>query len=390
MSVEKITVNRYLYPAAGLSVWAGAVLIIGIMVYRAPLDHSVTPVYHEAVAKWLAAAPLYRDYSFHYPPQFVLFFLPFHSMPPAAGDILWRCISSGLLAWSLWRIIALAPDPRGTLFLCATWIALLPGLAAMRNGQANVIFAAFTTLAAANLARARWWPASVYLVGAIAAKGAIGLVMLLLAAAWYRPLVWRLALALGIFLVIPFLFYDRAYVLSQYQQYGEHLRALSVNERHFANAEELFRKFGIGLTEKASLLASIGAGFATLIAWLIGARRKTEPERAMLLLGLSTTYLMLFNPMTEINSYVIVAPVLAFYAVQAMQDRRNHVFGYGIAFIGLSIGGFPEIFRGFDRDLDLWWPPLMIAPFGALLVYSIFSDRLIRSTQEMQHLKTNL
>ena len=148
--------------------------------------------------------------------------------------------------------------------------------------------------------------------------------MLLLAAVRYRALIWRLALGLSIFLAISFLFSDGTYVVSQYQQYVEHLLALSVNDRHFANLEELFRRLGIGLTEKATPLVSFGAGMAILLAWWTGARKKSEPERALLLLGLTTAYLMLFNPMNEVNSFVIVAPILALYAVQAMQSEREH------------------------------------------------------------------
>jgi hypothetical protein len=384
---DKSTVKQNFHLLAALAAWTAAVLIISILVYRSPLERTVTPVYHEAVDTWLAGKQLYSEYAFHYPPQFIFIFMPFHFMPLPLGDILWRIVSAVLLVWGLWRITDLARLQQNG-FLNATWIALLPSLGAISNGQANVIFGAFTTLAAASLTLSRWWLASLFLIGALAVKGAIGLVMISLAALRYRALIWRLVPGLAIFLAFPFLFFGPAYVLSQYQQYAEHLLALSVNERHFANLNELLLRLGTGLTSRTFPLLGIAAGLATTIAWWVGARRKPEPERAWLLLGLTTTYLMLFNPMNEVNSFVIVAPILALCAVQAMQSREHAKLGYGMAFMGFSIGLFPEIFRGFDKDFGMWWDPLMMLPFGAILIYSIFSEKFTRRTQEMTGLGT--
>ena len=57
--------------------------------------------------------------------------------------------------------------------------------------------------------------------------------------------------------------------------------------------------------------------------WLMEARRLGEPFRAMFLLALSTSYLMLFNPMNESNSYVILAPALGLWAVAAIPGVSN-------------------------------------------------------------------
>lgn len=368
---------------AALSAWTAAVLIITVMVLRAPLDHSVLPIYHAAAEKWLLRLPLYAEYAFHYPPQFLIVFMPFHVMPAPLGDILWRLLSSGLLVWSLWKIIAFAPGSRKILFLYATGVALLPSLAAMRNGQANVFFAAFMTLAAACLARSQWWLASLCLLAAVAMKGAIGLVMLLLAALWYRALVWRLLPGLALFLAITFLFSDTAYVAAQYQQYSEHLQALSVNKRHYANLAELLRRLGLGLSERVLPLVSFGAGLATLAAWWAGARRHPEPDRALLLLGLTATYLMLFNPMTELNSYVIIAPVLAFHAARLLESRGSTLPGYCLGLIGVSLGLFPELFRWLDQDFGGWWNPLMMLPVGALLLSMSFSGTFAVNPRDM-------
>ena len=59
-----------------------------------------------------------------------------------------------------------------------------------------------------------------------------------------------------------------------------------------------------------------------------------------------------------------------------------------MAFMSFSIGLFPEIFRRVDKSFGMWWDPLMMLPFSAILVYSIFSEKFARNTQEMTGIKT--
>ena len=348
--------------------------MISILIFLAPLQHTVIPIYHEAVQQWLAIKPLYVNSGMYYFPQFVFIFMPFDLLPVPLGDIIWCIFSTALFVWGLWRIITLAyPQKDKLLFYYATLIALTPSLGAVRNGQANVIFAAFAVHSAVCLARSQWWVASLCLLGAFFIKP-IGLVMLLLAVLVYRPLIWRLCLGLLIFLVLPFLFTDPSYVLSQYQQAIKRLFAASlVTEHRFADLNGLLRTLGIGLTGSVSQIIRIIAGLITAIIWFIGAQQLREPQRACLFQGLATTYLMLFNPMTEVNSYVIVAPFLALYAIRFLIIEGRPVLGWGLIFMGLSIGLFPEIFRSVDRNFGLWWSPIMMLIFGAILIYSVLS-----------------
>lgn len=82
---------------------------------------------------------------------------------------------------------------------------------------------------------------------------------------------------------------------------------------------------------------------------------------------------MLFNPMTEVNSYVIVAPVIAFYAVHFLKIEDSPVLGWGLALSGLSIGLLPEIFSHAVRGFGLLWDPLMVIVFFVFLVSIVLS-----------------
>ena len=104
--------------------------------------------------------------------------------------------------------------------------------------------------------------------------------------------------------------------------------------------------------------------------WWTGARRLPEPFRALWLLTLSACYLMLFNPMNESNSYVILAPVLGLWAMAALDAAPTRWFGWLTASISLSMGLLPNMLRPlFGNYFALFWHPVMTAVFITMLVY---------------------
>jgi alpha-1,2-mannosyltransferase len=333
---------------------------------------SVTPEYHGAVQRWIAGQPLYGD--FHYFPQFVFLFFPFNALPAPWGDVLWRFLSAALLVWGLWRLLALVDSQRtGRLFFFASVIVLAPSFDALRNGQANVIFAAFTIHAATSLAQSRWGAATAWLLLALVAKP-LGLVMILLAVLVYRNLIWRLAIGIALFLLLPFVFGRWGYVWWQYRESVRHLFGLSlITQNRFADLNGLLRKLGIGLTGRASQGVRVAAGLLTAFVWWLGGRRLRQPEQACFLLALATTYLMLFNPMTEENSYVIVLPVLAYYALRLLFVEGRRLLGWGLILGGLSMGLLPELLRRVVPDFGLWWRPIIMLIFSGFLLGSVGS-----------------
>jgi alpha-1,2-mannosyltransferase len=378
-----------LYFKLALAVWLTALLVISVMVFLSPSAHSVTPVYHDAVQHWLDRDPLYIQRNFHYFPQFVLFFMPFHFMKVPYGDILYRISAVVFLAWGLWRSINLVRLPIGKdlSFLCATLVSLGPSLGAIRNGQANLAVAAIAVNAVVCLARSQWWRASLLLVGGVFIKP-IGLVILFFSMLVYRPVIWRSALVIPPALTLPFLFAEYSYVISQYREFISHLFTISATTKYgFADVNGLLRSLGIGLSAAASQISRAAAGLVTAVVLMTGSKRIHGPARACLLLGLSTAYLVLFNPMTEGNSYVIVAPGIALYAVIFFGVKRFSILGWWLVFTSFSIYPLPEILRELDEDFGLWSRPLLLLIFYVLLASIIFTktfDSLIVDSKESE------
>ena len=353
-------------------VWLVPLLVISILVAHNPLHRSVIPVYHRACADWWAGKGLYAGvFGMHYLPEFALIFTPFHWLPVPAGDILWLFCGAVLLATGVWRFqrelfgadIALA-------FLYASLFTVPLCLGALRNGQANVIFAALTVHVAACLSRRQWWWAASLMVLAIGIKP-LGVVLLLLSVVVYAPLRWRLVPALAVLVLLPFLFSPADYVIAQHRAFLANMQVCaSIADHRFADIGGIIRTFGWELPTGISKLVRLAAGGLTLGLWLMGARRLCETFRALWLLALTAGYLMLFNPNNEPNSYVILAPALGIWAVVALNSSPTHRLGWLMATISLSMSFLPNLLRPvFGNYFALFWHPLMTAVFVGMLIY---------------------
>jgi hypothetical protein len=357
----------------GLSLWLLPLAAVCVMVALDPQRRSVTPVFHLAAQRWWARGELYADVrGYHYLPQFALVFAPFHVLPAPVGDILWRSLSSALVLWGIAAFVRLArPADPGRFFFLVCLLALTPCLGAMRNGQANLAFAGLCLLLAACLAASRWRPAAACLVALVAVKP-LGLVLVLLAPWCYRELVRPLAVGLALFAVLPFLFARPEYAVAQYRAAAQHLAGWSdTTEKRFADLTALLRMAGLALPRGAAFALRAVAALATLGLWIRAAGRSREPWRALTLVLLGTVYLMLFNPMTEKNSYAIVAPAFAVVAAALLARPATRRAGELLAFVLLSVGILPELLWRLTPEFGLWWDPLTVLAVGGFLAWAI-------------------
>jgi hypothetical protein len=145
----------------------------------------------------------------------------------------------------------------------------------------------------------------------------------------------------------------------------------ALTQHRFADINGLLRTFGIGLSPQFSTCLRVLMGACALILWFLGAKRLTEPLRAFWLYALTATYLMLFNPMTEQNSYVILAPVLGVWAaffLFSSEDKLSRARSWTIAAMALSMAFLPNILWPlFHNRFALAWYPLMTILFVLLL-----------------------
>ena len=161
-------------------------------------------------------------------------------------------------------------------------------------------------------------------------------------------------------LLLPYATAPASYVTGQYQAAWANLRECAViSENRFADLNGIIRAFGTELNGTPGLALRAVAGLTMFVLCVVWVRRQSEPGRSLAWYGFSALYLMLFNPMTEANSYVILAPGFALASVLAW-NRGLHRTAWFWGFAVLSMGLIPNIVRPwFGNHFALVWHPIM-------------------------------
>ena len=312
-------------------VWIVLAVAVCIRTVVSPENHSIFPILAGGTAHWWADQPLYADYKpldfFRYPPVFAVAFTPFEALGTRAGGILWSLFGIGVLFVGLRRFLRdVLPGHwtpgREAVFLVLGALGALPGL---WNAQSNALAAGLLLSGAALLMRERWWTASALLAGSILIKLTPLAPALLLCVLQPRRLTSRLALFVGMGLLIPFLTRPPAVVLDHYREWFAQMAYLG-GERWpgFRDAWTVWlvvRQWACGVTDAPDLKAplhsvayrvlQLSAAAATL-AWCLWQRQRIADPRRLVTVVLATgmAWLMLFGPATEHATYVFLAPFL--------------------------------------------------------------------------------
>ena len=319
--------------------WALLVLVVGVQTWLAPRARSLVVYYGPPAQGWWHGEDLYGT-GLNYLPQFAILFSPFAHLPEPYCGTLWRLFSLAVFLAALLRAFRLvtAQDQREKSLGLILLLALPAAISSVQSGQANLLLAGVMVHAAVALAEARLGLAAFWLVAGVVVKP-LGVVMLLLSACVYRGLVPRLAIGLLATALVPFLFGSPEYVARQYQLcLANLLVVLPAEEHRFCDFHGLLKVLGITLPASVVVVMRVAAGLGVLGIWLIGARRDEEPCRARLLLGLSASYLMLFNPMTETNSYVILGPAVAIFAAESWWTERRISTRWSLLLMAVALG----------------------------------------------------
>lgn len=306
--------DRWALPLTVL-LWLVPMIVIAAALFRDPLARSLDPLYRDAVDAWFAGEAVYRGSGgFNYLPPAILVYLPFSELPQPFGQVLWRLIAASLLGSGLWMLMGLQERPRrerGMLLLSCISLPLMLG--ALQTGQANALLAGALLHAAVGLQRRQMWRTAAWLTFGVALKpiliAPIGL------AVFMTPALLLPLLVLGsAWTALPFVGMNAETVLLQYRLSLANITdsCAHVTEDRFADINGLLRGFGTFLEQPASTVVRALAGALCAVSVLAVRRRHgIGPASVRYWLVMSTGYLMLFNPMSEANSYVMFAVPMA-------------------------------------------------------------------------------
>ena len=367
------------YNKIALSLWLIFIVFICILITAQHFHHTVVNNYIYGSSLWLHSKDLYDNtgQGFIYLPQSAVLFIPFTylsflSYPLAT--ILWRIVSLGLLAYALYGFASLVKNtPRPRTFLLMTLVVIPLAFSSARNGQFNIIITVMMLFAMVSLASEKWWLATLFLVLGLALKPTM-IVILLLAWVLYRPLWWRIPIGLLAMLAFPFLTQSPHYVITQYHNAYLMLQQASQVGSAGTNWAQLFgllARFNLLIPAATQNIIRIIAALLTLyLAWVAGKNNPAHRATA-LLFSLAACYLMLFNPRTENNDYVILAPAIGYFLSVFIQDKRWWLM---CLIIAITIGFV------FDHVVSVaitpsyrnWFAPLMAVLFSIICVGNIF------------------
>jgi hypothetical protein len=340
----------------------------------APHRRSLYPIFATAAQRWTAGEELYRRESeaYRYSPAVAAFFVPFGLLPDGPANVLWRLLGAaaflgGLAWWSRAVLPAhLSRTVRALLFVLAAPLAV----GNLHNGQANLHVIGLMLLAAAAVARERFTLAAAAIAVATLFKIypiALGLLFVVL---YPRRLGVRLALALAVGLLVPFLLQRPDYVAGQYAGW---LRHLERNDRQLLEPQLWYRDLRLlcrvwiaplGYQSYQVVEAVAGAALAGLALLL---KRAGAPRRWLinLLLGLACCWMTVLGPATESATYALLSPVAAWLILSAFTGEHPLlVRGLFVAGVGFLVFGQATAVIAGAKPLQLLGPQ----PFGGLLL----------------------
>lgn len=398
-----------LSPRALRATWIawGAILLLGCAVVVSHPDHDqANDAYARGASHWLAGQDLYFEggTGFIYLPPSAVLYVPFTVLPKPIEHILWRVLTIGLFATGTFRLCRLAEEKCGLEFFPVVSLLLLPKMwACVIHGQATAAMAGVSMLALGEIFRRRWGAAAVFLSAAVAFKP-LAVVLVLLAAVIFRPLTGRLALGIAVVFGVPYLTQYPVYVSAQYLASIDMLgKAARIGES--PEWPHLFSLLNLSLGRAEifgpwrDALRAVAALATLALTWRVcrdsGLRqafarfrqetqknrlagcdseanidRPSSAARSLLnLYALATVYLLLFNPRTENNSYLILSPVMAVFFARASFIDGNMLkaallfAGTILIFSGHEICGALTPHAGF-----VWISPLVCLLFGIDLV----------------------
>lgn len=357
-------VEKYVMAAYGL--WFLLFIVVSVIFIFGHHEHTVVNNYRQAAIHWLSAKNLYnhRGVGFIYLPSCAVLFIPFAQLPNTVMEIGWRLLSISALAYAIYEWFSLIQQKKHY-FFWVTLICLPLAYSSARNGQMNLLLAALMLLSCSALIKGRYSRATIFLCLGIAFKPTMVVLLLLAGGIYFRAMWFRLLWGILIVLIFPFVTGAPSYVLEQYIGAYHMLNIaaqVGISQAGWAQLFSGFRVlFGMTITSQIQLIIRLLVAVAFFVWMLWGKRRHHSLHLCLMLYTLAALYLMLFNPRTENNDYIILGPSLAYFICEQWQRRTYFQFAF-LCFLAMMIA--------FSYNLSkIWTPatPTWAAPVAAFL-----------------------
>ena len=189
-----------------------------------------------------------------------------------------------------------------------------------------------------------------------------------------RPrLCLKVLLGLILVLIFPFCFQSTHYVIQQYYDSWLNFTSTINIGVHTKIGECLFdaiKVFGLGLSHGVINIVILFMAVVTYIYVLYMSKKIDFKSWVWSLAFMSVVYLLLFNPRTESNGYILLAPFLGFAFTEAYLSKNyNRVLLLSV--IGFMIALNYDISRNLIMGTTSWVAPLVTVIFVIYWIYFV-------------------
>jgi len=355
-----------------VAAWLGVVLAIAalgaiaVMIVVNPSDRTVTGVYAAAATHFFRGENIYTPEAsdgFLYLPLFAMIYFPFNGLGAAVGNLLWRAVGVVLLGFALRRTVRRLNSGRDTSQLMGMTLlfAICGAAGAVRNGQSTVLLLTATLLAFEAAYDRRFVGAAAWATFAVVSKPLGIVVWLSIAGTRRKSVPWLLAFLI-VALLAPAAFVDVKYVYYLYSQFFAMLTNVSPElgrDAPWTDFMALFRALGLSVDTNVVAIIRAVAAFMTYLGLLLLTRKDDYLTASLIPATFACSYMLLFNPRAEINTYILMAVpygLVAAYLLRAT-DRTFAGVVVAVACVALGTGALgPKVMKLFDP----WSKPVLL------------------------------
>lgn len=350
----------------GVILSVGMVIAIAVMVIIDPTKRSVSVGYMASAIRFLAGEPLYdpeASAGFLYLPTFAAAYAPLTVFGLTVGDLIWRAINLALLAFAMLRVARRIAARRDKLeiFGLALLIGLIGAAGALRNGQSTTLLTAATLLAFDAAYDRALLKAALWASVAVIAKPLGIVVWLLIGGTRPAALPW-LIVCLAAALVLPYAIGEPAYVTELYEEFIDVLRHISPEMQPGASWSDfvaILTVLDIPISHAAAYGVRAVAAVLTLAAVLWLTRHQDYLTAAVLPAAAACSYMLLFNPRAEPNTYILMAVPFALLAAYMLRETRQVMAGGAVVVACVALGT-GALGRWVMDTFDPWSKPMLL------------------------------
>jgi len=347
-----------------------------------PEIQSVIPIYWEASTNWMQGEKLYQLYTgmkvgrlFLYLPQSAILQVPFAVLPTQLAEPLWRIANITLYAFSVFLVSSLIPSRKSFLVLTSFGIPL--AISSAFNGQINLTLASLLGILSYTLIHKKFKTSVMICLIGFAFKPLMIVPLLLICGVFYKQSLVNAIIGMILLFLFPFFTQSSDYVFSQYQQFFSLLLSIgqSPDYRNYATFFGMLNYFGISTSLLFELSISTILALATFLYCLRYQQTRTHQESCLILTSMAAFYILLFNPISENNTYVIAAIAMGYFFVINLESGKNALRRWNSAvmiFCLLLMAGSHQ-WASFLTPGNVRWP----APL-ALTIFTIYIFAVIQ------------